>query len=151
MGQPAKDDHAPFGILVISHGELAVELIAAMEHLMGPQAHIAALSIRADEPLNTTRERLRALAARTATKGGLVLLTDLFGGTPANLAHELLKDGLASHVITGASLPMLVRLVEARAGMGAPEAVQEAAHAGRHFIRVSEAPASLTALKRGTG
>ncbi len=136
-GVPAGD---AFGILVISHGNLAVELVGAMRHLMGAQGAVAALSIPASEPLATTRRRLANLAERTATPAGLVLLTDLFGGTPANLAHELLARGRASHMLTGVNLPMLVRLAELRGCLPVEAAVEEAAAAARRFIRVEATP-----------
>ncbi len=137
--------HATFAMIIISHGDLAVELKKALEHLMGPQPLVVALSIPADEPLATTRARLRALIgdlrAMMPATDGLVFLSDLFGGTPANLALAEMKRHRPAWLLTGANLPMLVRLVELRGALAPEAAVEEAAAAGRRFIRSEHNPA----------
>ena len=137
--------HAAFAMIIISHGDLAIELKKALEHLMGPQPQVAALSIPADEPLADTRARLRALIgdvrAMTPATDGLVFLSDLFGGTPANLALAEMKRHRPAWLLTGANLPMLVRLVELRGTLAPEAAVEEAAAAGRRFIRTEHNPA----------
>ena len=137
--------HVGFATIIISHGDLAIELKRALEHLMGPQPRVAALSIPADEPLATTRARLRALIGemRAGLRGaeGMVFLSDLFGGTPANLALAEMKRHRPAWLLTGANLPMLVRLVELRGTLAPEAAVEEAAAAGRRFIRTEHNPA----------
>ncbi len=157
---PAKDD---FLTIIISHGNFAVELKDALEHLMGPQPLVAALDIMANEPLAHTRRRLRGLlrdlrrqaviartdAADTLVKGkdtagegmAVVFLSDLFGGTPANLAHAEMQRNAPAWLLTGANLPMLVRLMELRGTAPVAAVVEEAAAAGRRFIRVKSNPA----------
>ena len=128
-----------FAIIIISHGALAVELKKALEHLMGPQPLVAALSIPADEPLSRTRQRLQriidALPRQHAAERPLVFLSDLFGGTPANLALEQVRRLHGASLITGANLPVLVRLAELRGQVPPRRAVEEAAAVGRRFIR----------------
>ena len=130
---------AEFAIIIISHGALAVELKKALEHLMGPQPLVVALSIPADEPLSRTRQRLRRiieeLPPRPAAERPLVFLSDLFGGTPANLALEQVRRLHGASLITGANLPALVRLAELRGHVPSRRAVEEAAAVGRRFIR----------------
>ena len=159
---PTKDD---FLTIIISHGNFAVELKDALEHLMGPQPLVAALDIMANEPLAHTRRRLRGLlrdlrrqaatasarmdAADTPVKGedtavegvAVVFLSDLFGGTPANLAHAEMQRNAPAWLLTGANLPMLVRLMELRGTAPVAAVVEEAAAAGRRFIRVKSNPA----------
>ena len=137
--------HATFATIIISHGDLAIELKKALEHLMGPQPLVAALSIPADEPLATTRARLRTLIAEVRAglraTDGLVFLSDLFGGTPANLALAEMQRHRPAWLLTGANLPMLVRLVELRGNLAPEAVVEEAAAAARRFIRTDHNPA----------
>ncbi len=154
---PSASGH-DFLTVIISHGKFALELKDALEHLMGPQPLVAALDIMASEPLAATRRRLRELlrdlhkTVRGAAKGGavaaepgevlpVVFLSDLFGGTPANLAHAEMKRHAPAWLITGANLPMLVRLMELRGTAPVETVVEEAAAAGRRFIRVESNPA----------
>ena len=153
----AADRHG-FLTLIISHGRFAPELKDALEHLMGPQPLVAALDIVASEPLAETRRRLRALlhglrrqaalrvvdadgASAMASPLPVVFLSDLFGGTPANLAQAEMRRNAPAFLITGANLPMLVRLVELRGTAPARAVVEEAAAAGRRYIRVERNPA----------
>ena len=137
--------HAGFAAIIISHGDLAIELRKALEHLMGPQPLVAALSIPADEPLAATRGRLKSiigdLRARMQSPSGLVFLSDLFGGTPANLALAEMRRHRPAWLLTGVNLPMLVRLMELRGEVAPEAAVEEAAAAGRRFIRTEHNPA----------
>ena len=143
--EPSVSAHAAFVTIIISHGDLAIELKKALEHLMGPQPLVAALSIPADEPLATTRTRLKALIRdlrAVAPSGcGMVFLSDLFGGTPANLALAEMRRHRPAWLLTGANLPMVVRLVELRGEVPPEAAVEEAAAAGRRFIRTEHNPA----------
>ncbi len=145
-------EHAPtntvavdYAIIIISHGALAVELKKALEHLMGPQPLVAALDIPADEPLRRTRQRLQVLldGLPAPEQGGthgrpLVFLSDLFGGTPANLALAELRGQHDSWLITGVNLPVLVRLAELRGQVDPARAVEEAAAVGRRLIRTQQ-------------
>ena len=144
---------AGYAIIIISHGALAVEMKRALEHLMGPQPLVAALDIPAEETLARTRQRLQeiieALPQPCRQGRSLIFLSDLFGGTPANLALELLRRRLGAALITGVNLPLLVRLVELRGVQPLAVAVEQAAAVGRRFIRTEHAPEELAADMAG--
>jgi len=139
---------AEFAIVIISHGALAVELKKALEHLMGPQPLVAALAIPPDEPLSQTRRRLHDILAALPPVDSapaarpLIFLSDLFGGTPANLALAEVRRRHNAALITGANLPVLVRLAELRGQVEADVAVEEAAAVGRRFIRTEHGGAA---------
>ena len=124
------------GLVLVTHGRLAVEFITAMEHVVGPQEAIAGICIDADDDMELRRKDI-ADALQSCDQGdGVIILTDLFGGTPSNLAISLMKSEKVE-VIAGVNLPMLIRLEGARKAMGVRAAVAAAREAGRKYISVA--------------
>jgi PTS system mannose-specific IIA component len=124
------------GLVLVTHGRLASEFIVAMEHVVGPQKQIAPICIGPDDDMEERREQI-AQAIKAVDKGeGVIILTDLFGGTPSNLAISLMKSDKIE-VIAGVNLPMLIRLDGARKTMDVRSAVTAAREAGRKYISVA--------------
>ena len=124
------------GIVVVTHGGLAGELVAATEHVVGPLAACASISIGADDDMETRRGDIRAAVKSVDQGQGVVILTDMFGGTPSNLAISVMKAG-AVEVIAGVNLPMLIKLSSVRDGDDMAAALAEAQIAGRKYINVA--------------
>ena len=124
------------GLVLVTHGRLAVEFITAMEHVVGKQEAVEAICIGPEDDMEVRRTDIAA-AISTVDKGrGVIILTDLFGGTPSNLAISLMETGKVE-VIAGINLPMLIRLEGARRNMGVAAAVAAAREAGRKYISVA--------------
>ena len=124
------------GLVLVTHGRLASEFIVAMEHVVGPQKQIAGICIGPDDDMEERRGQI-AQAIRAVDQGdGVIILTDLFGGTPSNLAISLMKSDKIE-VIAGVNLPMLIRLEGARKTMDVKAAVAAAREAGRKYISVA--------------
>jgi PTS system mannose-specific IIA component len=124
------------GLVLVTHGRLAAEFVTAMEHVVGPQAAVEAICIGPDDDMEARRADI-ARAVKTVDSGaGVILLTDLFGGTPSNLAISLMEPGRIE-VIAGVNLPMLIRLEGARKMMKVKAAVAAAREAGRKYISVA--------------
>lgn len=124
------------GLVLVTHGRLAVEFRVAMEHVVGPQTAIETICIGPDDDMETRRNDISAAVERVNDGSGVILLTDLFGGTPSNLAISLLKAG-EIEVIAGVNLPMLIRLESARKAMDVHDAVAAAREAGQKYISVA--------------
>jgi PTS system mannose-specific IIA component len=124
------------GLVLVTHGRLAVEFRVAMEHVVGPQNDIETICIGPDDDIETRRAEIAAAVDRVNSGNGVILLTDLFGGTPSNLAISLLKAG-EIEVIAGVNLPMLIRLESARKVMNVRNAVAAAREAGQKYISVA--------------
>ena len=120
----------------MTHGRLAAEFIIAMEHVVGPQKAIEAVCIGPDDDMEARRTDIADAVGRVDTGQGVIILTDLFGGTPSNLAISLMKTG-DIEVIAGVNLPMLIRLEGARKSMNVRAAVAAAREAGRKYISVA--------------
>ena len=120
----------------MTHGRLAVEFITALEHVVGPQTGIEGICIDADDDMEQRRGEIADAIGRVNEGEGVIILTDLFGGTPSNLAISLMKD-TGIEVIAGVNLPMLIRLEGARKVMGVRAAVAAARDAGRKYISVA--------------
>ena len=124
------------GLVLVTHGRLAFEFIVAMEHVVGPQQQIEGICIGPDDDMEERRGQI-AEAIRSVDEGdGVIMLTDLFGGTPSNLAISLMKSDKIE-VIAGVNLPMLIRLDGARKTMDVRAAVAAAREAGRKYISVA--------------
>jgi len=124
------------GLVLVTHGRLASEFIVAMEHVVGPQKQIEGICIGPDDDMEERRSQI-ADAIRSVDEGdGVIMLTDLFGGTPSNLAISLMKSDKIE-VIAGVNLPMLIRLDGARKTMDVRAAVAAAREAGRKYISVA--------------
>ena len=95
--------------VIVTHGHLAGELLAAAEMIIGPISHIAAVSIGWHDDVDAAREEVQRAISRVSQKKGVLLLTDMFGGTPTNIASMFLEEG-SVEVITGVNLPMVIKL-----------------------------------------
>ena len=124
------------GLVLVTHGRLASEFVVAMEHVVGRQDAVAAIDIGADDDIEARRRDIADAIAAVNKGDGVIVLTDLFGGTPSNLAISLMKAGEVE-VIAGINLPMLIRLEKARRTLGVGEAVAAARDAGRKYISVA--------------
>jgi PTS system mannose-specific IIA component len=124
------------GLVLVTHGGLATEFRIAMEHVVGPQEAIETVCIGPDDDMEVRRADIAAAVERVNDGSGVILLTDLFGGTPSNLAISLLDAGRVE-VIAGINLPMLIRLESARRNMSVTQAVAAAREAGKKYISVA--------------
>lgn len=124
------------GLVLVTHGYLAKEFVIAMEHVVGPQKAIETVCIGPEDDMELRRSDIAAAVDRVSDGSGVILLTDLFGGTPSNLAISLLKAG-EIEVIAGINLPMLIRLESARKTMTVQKAVAAAREAGQKYISVA--------------
>jgi PTS system mannose-specific IIA component len=124
------------GLVLVTHGRLASEFIVAMEHVVGPQERIAGICIGPDDDMDQRRKDIAQAIAGVDDGSGVIILTDLFGGTPSNLAISLMKSDKIE-VIAGVNLPMLIRLEGARKTMEVRAAVAAAREAGRKYISVA--------------
>ncbi len=124
------------GLILVTHGRLAEEFVAAMEHVVGRQDAIATICIGPNDDMEQRRSDIADAIEKVDTGSGAILLTDLFGGTPSNLAISLLTPG-RTEVIAGINLPMLIRLAGARKEMPLGKAADAAREAGRNYITVA--------------
>ena len=124
------------GVLLVTHGRLADELKAATEHVVGPQASFRTVCIGPQDDMEARREEILEAIKMVDTGEGVVLLTDMFGGTPSNLAISAMGTGKVE-VIAGVNLPMLIKLASVRTKATLGEAVDKAQEAGRKYIRVA--------------
>ncbi|KQR83901.1 PTS sugar transporter subunit IIA [Sphingomonas sp. Leaf343] len=124
------------GLVLVTHGRLADEFVTAMVHVVGPQERVATIAIGPDDDMEERRADIAAAIGAVDTGRGVIVLTDLFGGTPSNLAISLMERGRVE-VIAGMNLPMLIRLGSARKSMKVVDAVAAAREAGRKYISVA--------------
>ncbi len=124
------------GLVIVTHGELAVELRRATEHVVGPQEHMETICIGPDDDMEFRRDDIRAAVERVNCDKGVILLTDMFGGTPANLAISMLDQGRIE-ILAGVNLPMLIKLAEARPTSTLEEAAIKAKDAGQRYIAIA--------------
>jgi PTS system mannose-specific IIA component len=125
------------GMIVVTHGRLAEEFIAAMEHVVGPQSALQAISIGPDDDMDQRRKDILQAVTLVDEGDGVILLTDMFGGTPSNLAISVMNNKNIE-VIAGINLPMLIKLASVRTtDCTLEEAVIEAQKSGRKYINVA--------------
>jgi len=124
------------GVVVVSHGHLADEMVAAAEHVLGRQAQMRAVAIGPHDDMETRRGDILEAVRSVDSGAGVIILTDMFGGTPSNLAISVIHHG-AVEVVAGVNLPMLIKLGEVRDRMSLNEAALAAQDAGRRYIRVA--------------
>jgi PTS system mannose-specific IIA component len=124
------------GLVLVTHGRLAAEFVVAMEHVVGPQSAVEAICIGPDDDMEMRRADIAKAIRKVDASRGVIVLTDLFGGTPSNLAISLMQPGKVE-VIAGINLPMLIRLEGARRTMNVKDAVAAAREAGRKYISVA--------------
>ena len=124
------------GMVLVTHGRLAAEFVAALEHVVGPQSQVAAVCIGPDDDMEQRRQEILRSIGEVDSGEGAVLLTDMFGGTPSNLAISIM-DRAKIEVIAGMNLPMLIKLASVRNTEKLGDAVASAREAGRKYINVA--------------
>ena len=124
------------GMVLVTHGRLAEELVAALEHVVGAQPNVISVCIGPDDDMEQRRGEIMESAAQADEGDGVVLLTDMFGGTPSNLAISVM-DQAKAEVIAGMNLPMLIKLASVRGEDDLVAAVALAQEAGRKYINVA--------------
>jgi mannose PTS system EIIA component len=124
------------GLVLVTHGRLAAEFIAALEHVVGPQSQIKSVCIGPDDDIEQRRKDILEAVQQADSGEGVIILTDMFGGTPSNLAISIM-DRPNVEVIAGVNLPMLIKLATVRGAEPLAEAVKAAQEAGRKYISVA--------------
>lgn len=124
------------GLVIVTHGGLAREFRAALEHIVGMQKQIATVQIGPEDDMELRRSEIVSAIGQTDTGDGVIVLTDMFGGTPSNLAISVM-DNAHVEVIAGINLPILVKLAGLRGEVELKEAVRLARDAGRKYIKVA--------------
>jgi PTS system mannose-specific IIA component len=124
------------GIILVTHGCLAAAFRAALEHVVGPQNQIASIAIGPEDDIEQRRHDIVAAVAKVDSGEGVIVLTDMFGGTPSNLAISIM-NGANIEVIAGINLPMLIKLASVRDTASLEQAVIQAQDAGRKYIYVA--------------
>ena len=124
------------GLILVTHGRLAEEFLYALEHIVGPQSGIETIAIGPDDRMENRRADIASALERVNTGAGVIILTDMFGGTPSNLAISLLEIGKVE-VVAGLNLPMLVKLARIRKDYALDKAATAAQDAGRKYINVA--------------
>ncbi|TNE39105.1 MAG: PTS sugar transporter subunit IIA [Alphaproteobacteria bacterium] len=124
------------GLVLVTHGLLAKEFVAATEHVVGPQEDTIAICIGPDDDMEKRRQEILDAVAKVDKGDGVILLTDMFGGTPSNLAISTM-DKAKVEVIAGINLPMLIKLASVRKTASLKEAVDQAQESGRKYINVA--------------
>ena len=124
------------GIVLVTHGRLADELVSALEHIVGAQEAIETVCIQPDDDMEQRRRDILAAVEKVGADGGAILLTDMFGGTPSNLSISVMNE-TGVEVIAGVNLPMMIQLARVRKTHDLAGAVAEAQEAGRKYINVA--------------
>ncbi|HUO55697.1 MAG TPA: PTS sugar transporter subunit IIA [Rhodoblastus sp.] len=124
------------GMVLVTHGHLATEFRSALEHVCGPQSQLATITIGPEDDMESRRRDIIEAIGEVDSGGGVVVLTDMFGGTPSNLAISVM-NGAEVEVVAGVNLPMLIKLASVRDEAPLETAVSQAAEAGRKYIYVA--------------
>ncbi|NYZ17867.1 PTS sugar transporter subunit IIA [Azospirillum sp. RWY-5-1] len=124
------------GLVLVTHGRLAEEFIAALEHVVGEQQQVRAVCIGPEDDMEQRRQDILNSVAEVDDGSGVVVLTDMFGGTPSNLAISIM-DKAKVEVIAGVNLPMLIKLASVRVNERLADAVNAAREAGQKYINVA--------------
>jgi len=124
------------GVVLVTHGNLATELVKVMEHVVGPQDQLTTITIEPDDDMEKRREDILN-SVQFVDKGlGVIILTDMFGGTPSNLAISIMEQAKID-IIAGVNLPMLIKLASVRSTENISDAVAQAREAGQKYIMVA--------------
>ena len=124
------------GMVLVTHGHLATEFRAALEHVCGPQSQLATITIGPEDDMEVRRKDIIAAVQSVDSGAGVAILTDMFGGTPSNLAISVMNGGNVE-VVAGVNLPMLIKLASVRDEASLEQAATQAAEAGRKYIYVA--------------
>ena len=132
-----EEEQSPMiGMVLVTHGQLATEFRSALEHVVGPQSQIETITIGPEDDMDLCREDIMSAVCRVNSGEGVVVLTDMFGGTPSNLALSCMNGG-SVEVVAGINLPMLIKLASVRDDECLRDAVLHAQEAGRKYINVA--------------
>jgi mannose PTS system EIIA component len=126
------------GLVIVTHGRLAEEFVSVMEHIVGPQKQVAAVCMMPDDDLEKKRQEIIDKAKEVNSGQGVLILTDMFGGTPSNLAISVTEDG-KTEALAGINLPMLIKLASARQTESLSQAALSGQEAGRKYINAASA------------
>lgn len=124
------------GLVLVTHGQLATEFKLALEHVVGPQQAIAAIPIGPEDDMEQRRQDILSAVAEVNTGSGVIILTDMFGGTPSNLAISVMEAG-DIEVVAGMNLPMLIKLASVRGENNMERALTCAQESGRKYINIA--------------
>jgi PTS system mannose-specific IIA component len=124
------------GLVLVTHGRLAAEFRAALEHIVGPQSHLETIAIGPEDDMEQRRQDILDAVKMVDDGGGVIVLTDMFGGTPSNLAISVMEPNRIE-VIAGVNLPMLIKLASVRSEKPLAGAISDAQDAGRKYINVA--------------
>ena len=124
------------GLVLVTHGRLAEEFISAMQHVVGPQDQVKAVCIGPEDDMEMRRSEILNKVSEVDNGSGAIVLTDMFGGTPSNLAISIM-DKAKVEIIAGIDLPMLIKLASLRKDKSLKEAVEGAQEAGKKYINVA--------------
>jgi len=124
------------GLIIITNGNLALELKSAMEHIIGIQNNVAIFCITPDDDIDIQKENIQKTIKEINEGNGIIILTDMFGGTPSNLALNFLKPG-SIEIISGVNLPMLVKIGQSRDNSNILEVIQEGKSAAQKYISIA--------------
>lgn len=124
------------GLVIVTHGNLATEFLLAMEHVVGAQTQVVAICIGPDDDMSLRRKDIFDAAGVVDSGDGVILLTDMFGGTPSNLAISIMERK-STEVIAGLNLPMLIKLASLRRTQNLEECVKKAQEAARKYVTVA--------------
>ena len=124
------------GMVLVTHGRLADEFVEALQHVVGEQEHVATVCIGPDDDMEQRRKNILESITKVNQGKGVILLTDMFGGTPSNLAISVI-DKANVEVIAGINLPMLIKLASVRKSEPLIDAVNSAQEAGRKYINIA--------------
>jgi len=131
-----REESAMIGLVIVTHGRLADEFRSALEHVMGPQTQIETITIGPEDDADLCRTDIIEAVNRVDSGNGVAILTDMFGGTPSNLAISCMNQPKVE-VLAGINLPMLVKLAKVRAEMPLAEAIAAAQDAGRKYVTIA--------------
>lgn len=124
------------GLVLVTHGSLAKEFRHALEHVVGPQTQIETVSIGPDDDMEQRRQDILDNVGNVNEGDGVIILTDMFGGTPSNLSISVMEPGMIE-VVAGMNLPMLIKLADARMDGPMDEALEKATDSGRRYINIA--------------
>lgn len=124
------------GLILVSHGRLAEEMKTVMEHIVGPQEGVETVGIYSNDDMEQRRAEIQEKIEKTNTGAGVIVLTDMFGGTPSNLAISMMNNDQVE-VIAGMNLPMLIKLAQVRTSQPLKEATLSAQEAGKKYINAA--------------
>ena len=124
------------GLVLVTHGSLAKEFQLALEHVVGPQEQVDAISIGPDDDMEQRRQDILDAVGRVNTGSGTIILTDMFGGTPSNLSISIMEPGLIE-VVAGVNLPMLIKLAGVRNSDDMDSALDKAVESGKRYINIA--------------